>query len=88
MKDLNSTKMNDFLINEGTPVTLISNMLTLKDINKSFKLNGDILETMTNYDFNVCFSIPKYQKLSYEFGKGMNFNMKQKQEKVTKIDHL
>ena len=33
---------------------------------------------MTNYDFNVCFSIPKYQKLYSEFGKGMNFNMKQK----------
>ena len=30
-KDLNSTKMNDFLINDGIPVTLFSNMITFKD---------------------------------------------------------
>ena len=52
-KDLNSTKMNDFLINEGIPVTLLSNLITFRDSNKSFKIDGDILETMTNYDFDV-----------------------------------
>ena len=34
-KDLNSTKMNDFLINDGIPVTLVSNMLIFRDSNKS-----------------------------------------------------
>ena len=29
-KDLNSTKMNDFMINGGIPVTLVSNMLLLE----------------------------------------------------------
>ena len=33
---------------------------------------------MTNYDFNVSHSNPKDQKLSYEFGKEMNFVIKQK----------
>ena len=33
---------------------------------------------MTNYDFNVSHSNPKDQKLYYEFGKEMNFNLKQK----------
>ena len=47
-KDLNSTKMNDFLMNEGIPVTLVSIMLIFRDSNKSFKLDGDLLETMTN----------------------------------------
>ena len=47
-KDLNSTKMNDFLINEGIPVTIFSNMLLFRDSNKSFKLDGDLLETITN----------------------------------------
>ena len=80
-KDLNSTKMNDFLINDGIPVTLFSNMLLFRDSNKSFKLDGDLLETMTNYDFNVSHSDPKDQKLIYEFGKEMNFNIKQKVRK-------
>ena len=80
-KDLNSTKMKDFLINEGIPVTLFSKMLLFRDSNKSFKLDGDLLETMTNYDFNVSHSDPKDQKFIYEFGKEMNFNIRQKGRK-------
>ena len=38
-KDLNSTKMKNFLINASVPVTLHSNMLTFRDILKSFKLD-------------------------------------------------
>ena len=73
--------MNDFLINEGIPVTLFSSMMTFRDSNKSFKLDGDLLETMINYDFNVSHSNPKDQKLIYEFGKEMNFNIEQKGRK-------
>ena len=73
--------MNDFLINEGIPVIPFSNMLLFRDSNKSFKLDGDLLETMTNYDFNVSQSDPKDQKLIYEFGKEMKFNIKQKGRK-------
>ena len=80
-KDLNSTKMNDFLINEGIPVTLVSNMLIFRDNNKSFKLEGDLLETMTNYDFNVDHSNQQDRKLIYEFVKEMNFNIIQKGNK-------
>ena len=80
-KDLNSTKMNDFLINEGIPVTLVSNMLIFRDSNKSFKLDGDLLETITNYDFNVDHSNQQDRKLIYEFVKEMNFNTRQKGKK-------
>ena len=80
-KDLNSTKMNDFLINEGIPVTLVSNMLIFRDNNKSFKLEGYLLETMTNYDFNVDHSNQQDRKLIYEFVKEMNFNIRQKGNK-------
>ena len=73
--------MNDFLINDGIPVTLFSSMITFRDSNKSFKLDGDLLETMTLYDFNVSHSNPKNQKLIYEFGKEMNFNIRQKGRK-------
>ena len=80
-KDLNSTKMNDFLINEGLPVTLVSNMLIFRDSNKSFKLDGDLLETITNYNFNVDHSNQQDRKLIYELAKEMNFNIRQKENK-------
>ena len=80
-KDLNSTKMNDFLINKGIPVTLVSNLLIFRDSNKSFKLEGDLLETITNYDFNVDHSNQQDRKLIYEFAKEMNFNIKEKGNK-------
>ena len=73
--------MNDFLINEGIPVTLFSNMLLFRDSNKSFKLDGDLLETMTNYNFNVDHSNQQDRKMIYEFAKEMNFNIKQKGNK-------
>ena len=85
IKDLNSTKVNDFLIDGGITVTLISNMLTFRDSDKSFKLDGDFLETLTNYEFNVSFSNPKDQKLIYEFGKETNFNNKQKGLKSDRV---
>ena len=80
-KDLNSTKLNDFLINDGIPVTLVSNMLIFRDSNKSFKLDGDLLETVTNYDFNIDHSNQQDRKLVYEFAKEMNFNIKKKGNK-------
>ena len=87
-KDLNSTKMNDFLINVGIPVSLFSNMLIFRDSNKSFELDGDLLETMTNYDFNVDHSNPKDQKLIDEFAKENNFNIIRKDKKVIEIKNL
>ena len=41
---LNSTKMNDFLIDTSVPTTLYSNFLT----KKSFKSDGNLLKSMTN----------------------------------------
>ena len=56
-------------------------MLTFRDSNKSFKLDGDLSETKTYYDSSVSHSNPNDQKLFYEFGKEMNFNIKQKGRK-------
>ena len=79
--DQKSIRMNDFLINGGIPVSLYSSLLTFRDSNESFKLDGDLLETMTNYDFSVNHANPQDQKLIYEFGKEMNFDIKQKGRK-------
>ena len=47
-KDPDSTKMNDFLIHGKIPVTIISNIITFRDSNKTFKLEGDLLKVITN----------------------------------------
>ena len=73
--------MKDFLINGGIPVSLYSNMLTFRDSNRSVKLDGSLLETMTNYDFNVNHANPKKRKLKYEFGKEKKIYIKQKGRK-------
>ena len=69
--------MNDFLINTGIPVTLYSNMLSFRDGNKSFKLDGDLLKTITKCNFDVHHSSPQDRKLIYEFGKETKKNNKQ-----------
>ena len=69
IKDQNSIRMNNFLINAGIPVNLYSNILTFRDSNKYFELDGDLLETITNYDFNVNHANPQDQKLIHEFCK-------------------
>ena len=80
--------MNDFLINNGIPVTLYSKMLFFRDGNKSFELDGDLSETITNYDFIVDQCNQQDRKLICEFGKEMKFDIKQKDEKVIGINLL
>ena len=70
-----------FLTNGGIPVTLFSKMLTFRDGNKTFKLDGDLLETITVYDFNVDHSNQQDPKLIYDFGKEMKLDFKQKGRK-------
>ena len=62
-------------------VTLYIIMLIFRDSNRSFKVVGDLLETMTNYGFNVYHSNPHDRKIIYEFAKEMKFNIKQKGRK-------
>ena len=39
-----SIRMNEFSINGGIPFSLCSNMLTFRDSNESFNLDGDLLQ--------------------------------------------
>ena len=75
-KDPNSTKMNDFLIHGTVPVTIFSNMMTFRDSNKSFRLEGDLLKVITNCKFNVDHSNQQDRNLIYEFAKEMNYDTK------------
>ena len=76
IKDLNSVRMNEFSIHGSMPVTLCSNMLTFRDSNKTFKLDGDLLKTMTIYKFNVDYSNLKERKTIREFTEEMIFDNK------------
>ena len=75
-KDNNSTKMNDFLIHGTIPVTIFSNMITFRDSNKSFRLEGDLLKLIKNHKFNADHFSPQDKKLIYEFAKEMNYDTK------------
>ena len=50
-------------------ITLYSKRLTFGESKKSFKLEGVLLKTRTNYKFKVGHSNPQDQKLIFEFGK-------------------
>ena len=75
-KDPNSTKVNDFLIHGTIPVTIFSNMITFRDSNKTFRLEGDLLKVITNYKFNADHSSTQDKKLIYEFAKEMKYDTK------------
>ena len=75
-KDPNSTKFNDFLIHGNIPVTIFSNMITFRDTNKTFKLEGDLLKVITKYKFNVDHSNQQDRKKIYEFAKEMKYGTK------------
>ena len=75
-KDPNSNKRNDFLLHGTIPVSLHSKLITFRDSNKSFRLEGDLLKLLTNYKYNADHSSPQDKKLIYEFAKEMNYDTK------------
>ena len=77
LKDQISFRVIEFLINTSIPITLENNMLTFRDSNKSFKLHGDLMKTMTKHNIDVGHSNPEVQKITYEFGREMKFIFQQ-----------
>ena len=75
-KDPDSTKLNDFLIHGKIPVTIFSNMITFRDTDKTFRLEGDLLKVITNHKFNVDHSNQQDRKKIYKFAKEMNYDTK------------
>ena len=76
VKDPNSNRVNDLLMKNKIPITLYGNMLTFRDTNKQFELTGDLLEMVTNKDYNVDHASLADKKLMYDFAKEMHFDMK------------
>ena len=51
-------------------------MITFRDTDKTFRLEGDLLKVITNHKFNVDHSNPQDRKLIYQFAKEMNYDIK------------
>ena len=84
VKDHNSNRVNDFLINNTIPITLYGNILTFRDTNKQFELKGDLLKMITNTKFNVDLASLSDKKLMYDFAKEMHFDLKAPGNKSTR----
>ena len=84
VKDPSSNRVNDLKINKTIPITLYGNMLTFRDTNKQFELKGDLLEMITNSNFNVDLASLADKKLMYDFAKEMHFDLNAPGNKSTR----
>ena len=84
VKDYNSNRVSDLLINNTIPITLYGNILTFRDTNKQFELKGDLLKMITNTKFNVDLASLSDKKLMYDFAKEMHFDLKAPGNKSTR----
>ena len=76
VKDHISTRVNDLLMKNKIPIALYGNMLTFRDTGKDFELTGDLLEMITNKNYNVDHASLADKKIMYDFAKGMHFDLK------------
>ena len=74
VKDPNSNRVNDLLINKTLPITLYNNTFTFRDTGKEFELKGDLLKMINNSKFNVDLASLSDKKLMYDFAKEMHFD--------------
>ena len=51
-------------------------MITFRDTDKTFRLEGDLLKVITNHKFNVDHSNQQDRKIIYQFAKEMNYDIK------------
>ena len=63
-------------IQNSIPITLYGIILTFRETNKQFELTGDLLEMITNKDYNVDHASLADKKLMYDFAKQMIFDLK------------
>ena len=63
IKAPNSKRIKQFLKNKTIPVTLYNNLLTFRDTNKKFKLQGDLVKMITNKNGNVDLRNSQLKKL-------------------------
>ena len=76
LKDANSNRVNDLLLNKTIPITLYNNLLTFRETGKEFELKGNVLKMITNENYNFDHASLADKKLIYDFAKEMNFDIR------------
>ena len=84
VKDPNSNRVNDLLMKNKIPITLYVNKLTFRDTKKQFELTADLLEMVTNKDYNVDHASLADKKLMFDFAKEMHFDPEAAGKKPTR----
>ena len=76
IKDPSSNRINDLKINKTVPITLYGKIVTFRDREKKFELTGDLLEMKTDSKYKVNLASLADKKLTYDFAKETNFDLK------------
>ena len=84
IKDQNSNRVNDLLIQNTIPITFNDKLLTFRDSGKVFELKGDLLKMITDKNYNVDLDSLQDKKLMFDFAKEMNFDAKAQSNKATR----
>ena len=84
IKDSTSNRVIDLLIHNSKLITLHDNLLTFRDTRKEFELNGDLLQLITNKNYNVDLASLVDKKLMFDFAKEMFFDVKVTGNKSTR----
>ena len=71
VKDPNSNRVNDLLLNKTIPVTLYNNLLIFRDTGEKFELQGSLLKMITIKNYNADLANIPDEKLMFEFAKEM-----------------
>ena len=74
VKDPDSNRLNEILINKTIPVTLFDVLLTSRDTCKKFELQGDLLKKLTKKDYNLDLAKLSDKKTMNDFAKEMYFD--------------
>ena len=69
-------RLNNLLINKTIPVPLYNNLLTFRNTDKKFELQGDLLKMMLNKNYNVDLAKYSDKEVMYEFAKQKVFDEK------------
>ena len=88
VEDPSANGVNDLLINKTKSVTLNDNLLTFRDTDKKFDLQGDLLKLITNKNHNVDLATLRDKKLALDFAKEMYFDERALGNKSTRDKSL
>ena len=88
VKNPQSNRFNDLLINETKPVTLYDHLLTFRGADKKFKLQGDLSKLVTNRNYNFDLAKLSDKKLMFDFEKDTSFEENALSSKSTRDKSL